>query len=83
MYIATMRARLEAREAGFLVSNKLEQLLFKSEKNIGIEKNAGKVRKLCCPIRKLPFFRILQMKQSNYSKIAQAKNYVVQFCLGN
>ena len=33
MYIATRRARLEAREAGFLVSNKLEQLEFKLDKN--------------------------------------------------
>ena len=29
----------------FLVSNKLEQLEFKLEKTIGIEKHAGKVRK--------------------------------------
>jgi hypothetical protein len=29
----------------FLISNKLEQLEFKLEKNIGIEKHAGKVRK--------------------------------------
>ena len=29
----------------FLISNKLEQLQIKLEKNIGIEKHAGKVRK--------------------------------------
>ena len=29
----------------FLISNKLEQLEFKLEKNIGVEKHAGKVRK--------------------------------------
>ena len=29
----------------FLISNKLEQLEFKLEKNIGIYKHAGKVRK--------------------------------------
>ena len=32
----------------FLRSNKLEQLEFKLEKNIGIEKHAGKVRKAIC-----------------------------------
>ena len=29
----------------FQISNKLEQLKFKLEKNIGIQKHAGKVRK--------------------------------------
>ena len=36
MYIATRHAHLEPREAGFLVSNKLEQLEVELEKNIGI-----------------------------------------------
>ena len=30
----------------FLISNKLDQLQLKLEKNIGIEKHAGKVRRL-------------------------------------
>ena len=50
MYIATRHAHLEPREAGFLVSNKLEQLEFKLEKNIGIKKHAGKVRNGNFPI---------------------------------
>ena len=34
----------------FLISNKLEQLQFKLEKNIGIEIHAGKVRKNSCEV---------------------------------
>ena len=42
----------------FLISNKLEQLGFKLEKNIGIRKHAGKVRKYIHTTQKRMFFKI-------------------------
>ena len=40
----------------FLISNKLDQLEFKLEKNIGIYKHAEKVRKSTCQVCTAPFF---------------------------
>ena len=80
MYIATKRARLESREAGLLVSNRLEQLEFKLEKIVVIQKHAGKVRKYIINILygKQRVRKQIQIQWSEVFLIFEAKQNKIQ-----
>ena len=60
------------------MSHELEQLEFKLEKNIGISKHAGKVRKAICDIHSIYLFCFLTMRDNNLGQKSLCHNNLGQ-----